>query len=840
MAKSLAEDHGNQGVSAPAANGAATPIAIIDPALGRTGAHNQGFVDLLVRQGVDANRLGIWCHASIDQSLRDRLTEGGIVVQSPFSTEFYRIIGKAGGIADHWEWVRALAEQYLQAMNQVLATWPLDAVRVIHHTLSWEHASALSLAMRLLGARGDRLHHMVFLMYSPGIDEAGYTFDADRRMNYRLAFHSLDTLPNVRLYASCGEHARAYATLLGRSAPLPIHPCFIGDWSSPPRRKADAVRGHERVLLYVGEIKQEKGFLSLPDTLSGLLESSPPTRRFVVQFLSVRNKASRKVLTALEQIAARHPNVELHHGFWSDEKLHQELAACDVFHLDYDAAAYAHKTSGLLWLAAWYGVPVLVPSGGWLQREARRLGLGIVSDASAALDGVRIDESAIDEAYRRTLFTPFWQWLERQDPSKHRRVRAGSQGVGRTSSKGGATDVVVFWKQNDSTLYGRRIDMVVRYLASRADVRRVIVIDAPIGDGNLAKLGGERDATHHGRMVHARTLGKQAGAFDSGKVAYKVFVCPLKEYRFREDGSARPRFIEGYVDFLQEVFSKERIDTRRAVFWFYPRNLHAPALLRKFEPAKVVVDVVDDDRAWPGVQEDTRRELTDSLQALLQAADMAFANCLPVQQSMREFCPDIRLVPNGCDLDPPQVLPQDEAFRSFVRRPGKVIGFIGNLEAKIDIPLLHKVAERFQACHIVLIGSTHSNPEVLELSRHPNVSLPGAVPYEETGAWLDRFDVGLIPHLNMDLTRYMNPLKAYVYLSRHIPVVATAIPNIDTAPGLLRIAPTHAAFLDEVADVLAGSRPSPQEFGDYAARNSWKVRFSSHIDELGLDRMRGE
>jgi len=827
-------------MDAPAAISASTPIAIIDPALGRTGAHNQGFVDLLVRQGVDANRLGVWCHASIDESLRNRLVARGIVVESPFFTEFYQIIGKAGGIADHWEWVHALAEQYLHALTQLLSTWPAEAIRVIHHTMSWEHASALSLALRLLGTRGDCLHHLVFLMYSPGIDEAGHVLSPDRRLNYRLAFHSLDTLPNVRLYASCKEYAHAYATLLGRPAPLPIHPCFLGDWRSPSHRKSGAAPGHERVLLYVGEIKQEKGFLSLPDVLRGLLEDAPPTRRFVVQFLNVRNEASRKVLSALEQIAACHANVELHHGFWSDERLHQELAACDVFHLDYDAVAYANKTSGLLWLAAWYGVPVLVPSSGWLPREARRLGLGIVADAAAATGDVQIDKAAIDEAYRRAIFTPFWQWLEQRDPSKHRHARAASQRERHAPLNKGATDVVVFWKQNDSTLYGRRIDMVVRYLASRPDVRRVIVIDAPIGDSNLEKLGEECNTIHHGRMVHARTIGKQAGAFDSDKIAYKVFVCPLKEYRFRDDGSARPRFIEGYIEFLQDVFSKERIDTRRAAFWFYPRNLHASVLLRKFEPAKIIVDVVDDDRAWPGVQDETRRELTDSLRVLLQAADMAFANCLPVQQSMREFCPEIRLVPNGCDLDPPQVVPHDDAYRSFVRRPGKVIGFIGNLEAKIDIPLLHKVADRFQDCHIALVGSTHSNPQVLELSRHSNVSFPGPVPYEEIGAWLDRFDVGLIPHLNMDLTHYMNPLKAYVYLSRHVPVVATAVPNIDSAPGLLRTASTHAVFLDEVANVLAGNRPPPQAFRNYAERNSWKARFSSHIDELELGRVCGE
>ncbi len=558
-----------------------TPVAIIDPALGHTGAHNQGFADLLVEQGADAGKLGIWCHASIGQPLRDRLTASGVAVQPVFST--------------------------------------------------------------------------------------------DRRLNYRLAFHSLDALPNTRVYASCGDYAQAYARLLERSAPLPGHPCFVGD---------------------------------------------------------------------------------------------------------------------------------------------------------------RIDRSAIDEAYRRTLFTPFWQWLERGRPSNGPRARNGGQQRAQISDKDAGTDIVVFWKQNDSTLYGRRIDMVVRYLASRSDIRRVVVVDAPIGDSNLAKLDEDRGTAHHGRAIHARTLKKQAGAFDVGKIAYKVYVCPLKHYRFREDGSARPRFIEGYIEFLQDVFSKEGIDPRQAVFWIYPRNFHAPALLRKFDPGKVVVDVVDDDRAWPSVPEDTKRKLTENLRTLLQSADMAFANCAPVQQSMREYCPDIRLVANGCDVDPPRTLPRDEAYQSFVRRPGKVLGFVGNLEAKIDIDLLHELAKRFDECHIVLIGSTHANPKVLELSRHPNVSLPGVVPYEEIDAWLRRFDVGLIPHLDMDLTRHMNPLKAYVYLSRNIPVVATAIPNIDTGDGLVRVAHTHAAFLDQVARILAGDRPSQRAFRNYAASNSWKQRFAAHIDEL--------
>src|SRR3546814_10702381 len=75
----------------------------------------------------------------------------------------------------------------------------------------------------------------------------------------------------------------------------------------------------------------------------------PERSRLVIQFVSVRNAAGRQVLNELKGLAIRLPQIELHHGFWSDEHLHEALAASSVFYMNYDAEAYAHKTSGLLW-----------------------------------------------------------------------------------------------------------------------------------------------------------------------------------------------------------------------------------------------------------------------------------------------------------------------------------------------------------------------------------------------------------------------------------------------------------------------------------------------------------
>src|SRR3546814_11548004 len=90
------------------------PTAIIDPALGRTGAHNLGFAELLSRQVAEPGRFGVWCSKSADDELLDRLGGGGVAIAPVFTVDFYQIIGKAGGVADHWDWIYRLASEYLQ------------------------------------------------------------------------------------------------------------------------------------------------------------------------------------------------------------------------------------------------------------------------------------------------------------------------------------------------------------------------------------------------------------------------------------------------------------------------------------------------------------------------------------------------------------------------------------------------------------------------------------------------------------------------------------------------------------------------------------------------------
>jgi hypothetical protein len=298
-------------------------------------------------------------------------------------------------------------------LEQVLSRWGKGPVLLIHHTLSWEHALALAQAIAALGPAAQRLHHMALLMYSPGLDAQGLPWDATLHSNFAAAFSLLEQQPNVCLYASCAEYASAYAALLGRTAPFPQHPCFLGDWSVPPSRHADPTTH----LLYLGVVKEDKGFLDLPGRLPAVLRDGLPGEQFIVQFFGPGGKLSPKARAAadkLAKLAKKNAQIILHEGFWSDEELLAALSAAQSLHLPYDANAYRHKTSGLLWLAAWHRVEAVVPAGSWLEREAQRLGAAYTAVEKGRIVRRQVLPSDTDNDYFRTLFAPFWPWVEAQ------------------------------------------------------------------------------------------------------------------------------------------------------------------------------------------------------------------------------------------------------------------------------------------------------------------------------------------------------------------------------------------------------------------------------------------
>ena len=405
------------------------PVAVVDPALGASGAQDSGLISLFIHRYPEAlPNVGFWGSARTAPDRGDKRADALAERHALFHTDFFALINRDGNIATHWPWIRQLATEYAVALEQIAARWPDQQVRVLHHTLSWEHAAALALAIRLRGDRYTKLVHLCLLTYSPGVDRFGETVDLSKRLRFAQAFRALNELEPVRLYAACSEYADAYRHLLDLPHAPPPHPCFLveGQLERPSEHDLQAkhtAAGPTRSILYMGLIKKKKGFYRLPGLLHASLEEAGPDDELTIQFVRPQRVSSKaeQMIAALRTIAAGDSRVRLHDGFWDDITLARQLTRSHRLYLDYDADAYRDRTSELLWLGAWHRLQVVLPPRTWLAREADRLGVDWIGRdiASGRLRYTKQD-TGHDPSYRAALFRPFLPWVLAQTKGKQR------------------------------------------------------------------------------------------------------------------------------------------------------------------------------------------------------------------------------------------------------------------------------------------------------------------------------------------------------------------------------------------------------------------------------------
>ena len=442
-------------------------------------------------------------------------------------------------------------------------------------------------------------------------------------------------------------------------------------------------------------------------------------------------------------------------------------------------------------------------------------------------------EQVIDEATRGASPLPddalAFRELINDLPTAAHELPSQSERVPKITEK---YDVIVFWKQYDTGLYGRRSDMLAKYLAKHPEVRRVLIVHPPLSAYHLANLSIEEGIVQH-PWVYKEIQASRFGLRDTDNLIIDTFVYKERDPDMMEDL---------YLEHLHLQFHRFGIDPRQSVFWVFPVNEWLPRLIREFRPGVVICDIVDDQRKEPNLTPSIIQWRTDHYREVLTLADLAITNCEPLRDVLSPMVPDIRVLPNACEPDSPPN-DSDEVPEPLSGIPQPRLGYIGNLESKIDIELLELIAVKRPNWHLVLVGSSHTNPEILRLSKHDNVHFMGVVKYEELRNWLPHFDVGLVPHLDTERTRFMNPLKQFVYLSAGLPVVSTRIKNLAMAEHIL-IADDHDDFITQIERVLAGDAPDVDGSLQTAIEeNSWPRRIElamSWIHEIELEKTKSK
>ncbi|MGQ9585486.1 MAG: glycosyltransferase [Anaerolineae bacterium] len=322
------------------------------------------------------------------------------------------------------------------------------------------------------------------------------------------------------------------------------------------------------------------------------------------------------------------------------------------------------------------------------------------------------------------------------------------------------------------------------------------------------------------------------------KDLFRPFVEPVRpglwrfQYPVYAPISGRPP-LRGWMAWLQ-VWALRRALRRLGfvspLLWLYRPDDRD--LVGKLGERMVIYHVVDEYSAYEEGYEDRvapgkRQAIREREQRLLEQADLVFTVSRPLWEAKRQFNPNTHLVPNGVNFSAfaeavGKPLPADLAAL-----PPPRLGYAGNLNEKIDLLLLRRLAEAWPDGSLVLVGpvSLRFDLDLLERLRLPNIHFLGQKEVADLPRYVAGFDVCLMPYKRNEWTRHISPLKLYEYLACGKPIVSTAIPAAQEFAALLYVAEEPGEFAGLVEQALAEEGTAlAQARRQEASKHTWHAR----------------
>jgi teichuronic acid biosynthesis glycosyltransferase TuaH len=233
--------------------------------------------------------------------------------------------------------------------------------------------------------------------------------------------------------------------------------------------------------------------------------------------------------------------------------------------------------------------------------------------------------------------------------------------------------------------------------------------------------------------------------------------------------------------------------------------------LRSLGQQLTVFDAVDN---W--AEHASYRTMQDTLRAdyayIKQNADIIFTVSKELL-SLFDNQPNVYWIPNGVDVAHYQDL-RSVVNRDIADMPKPIIGYIGVIQDRVDIDLICTLAQKNPSMSFAIVGpilaprhSSQGSDVERKLRSFPNIHVLGFKPYDDAPAYIQQFDVGIIPHKANAFISSTNPMKLYEYLACGKPVVATAGAGAEQFADMVYIAKNPNDFNRKLSLALEDDTP---------------------------------
>lgn len=183
---------------------------------------------------------------------------------------------------------------------------------------------------------------------------------------------------------------------------------------------------------------------------------------------------------------------------------------------------------------------------------------------------------------------------------------------------------------------------------------------------------------------------------------------------------------------------------------------------------KVIYYCGDDFRALAGVDHKPVAKMEERLAVradLIITASEALQNRFPAEKTI--------LIEHGVDYE---LFATDCPRAKDLPDHPLIAGFYGSVHDWVDLEIIVQAAQQCPEWEFVFIGNTHIDIDFLKIQK--NIKFLGARAHHELPAYVQHWQVSLLPFKDCAQIRACNPLKLREYLSAGRPVITTDFPAL--------------------------------------------------------------
>lgn len=269
-----------------------------------------------------------------------------------------------------------------------------------------------------------------------------------------------------------------------------------------------------------------------------------------------------------------------------------------------------------------------------------------------------------------------------------------------------------------------------------------------------------------------------------------------------------------------------KIDFSEYILWVGTPT--AAPFLDLFTPSLTIYNPVDRYHAFEFVDGAKIRAYEKRIAA---KANAIICTSDAIRNDLSAYHRHVFTVTHGVDVDHfHAALNQENRLDDIDTLPGPIIGYFGGLSERVNYGLIRKVAERYPAASIVLIGNKLAS--LAEIEGLANVHVLGFRDFNLLPQYMKRFSVCLIPYHVNELMEAVDPIKLREYLCQGKAVVSVDLPEVRKLAELVYIGGDEEEFVEMVGKALEEKNSTLMADRIAAARRcEWPVKMAE-ISEI--------